>query len=67
MKFNELRPETADAARNALAAAIINVSPATKEKLGTLAEGIAAAFIAMERFEGAPDEHKGKAKNGQSR
>lgn len=56
MKFNELRPETADAARNALTAAIINASPATKETLETLAEGIAAAFIKLEHFDGAPDE-----------
>ncbi|HBR4419647.1 TPA: hypothetical protein R7J78_001425 [Klebsiella pneumoniae] len=56
MKFNELRPETADAARNALTAANINASPATKEKLETLAEGIAAAFIKLEHFDSAPDE-----------
>lgn len=56
MKFKELSPATADAARNALTAAIVNASPTTKEKLEMIAEGIASAFIKLERFDGAPDE-----------
>jgi hypothetical protein len=54
MKFKELSQATADAARNALTAAIVNASPTTKEKLEMIAEGIAAAFIKLEHFDGAP-------------
>ncbi|BBK11093.1 hypothetical protein KE273_04170 [Klebsiella sp. MC1F] len=68
MKFKELSPATADTARNALTAAIVNASPTTKEKLEMIAEGVAAAFIRLERFDGAPDEcGDGRAKNGQPR
>lgn len=68
MKFKELSPASADAARNALTTAIIQLAPGSKEKFEMLAERIAAAFIKLEHFDSAPDEYDdGRAKNGQSR
>ncbi|OZM18071.1 hypothetical protein CEO49_22410 [Klebsiella variicola] len=64
MKFKELSPATADAARNALTAAVVNASSATKEKLEMIAEGVAAAFIKLEHFDGAPDKSGDGGRSG---
>ncbi|BDH45737.1 hypothetical protein TUM12370_17810 [Salmonella enterica subsp. enterica serovar Choleraesuis] len=56
MKFTELNPDAQAHAMRALADLIVRRSGEGVSDCENLGRCVAAAFIAMERFDGAPDE-----------
>ncbi|MDU1195652.1 hypothetical protein [Kluyvera ascorbata] len=67
MKFNELSSESRSQAKIALGQLIVACGESVGANRETLGRSVAAAFIAMERYDSAPDKcDDGTRENGRS-
>lgn len=55
MKFQELSEQSKDKAREALSAILATASVGSEDKAKAAGEFVCSAFLAMERFDSAPD------------
>lgn len=69
MKFCELSEQSKNKAREALCAILSTSSVGSEEKAKAIGECVSSAFLAMERFDSAPDvaSDSSKVKIGDSR
>ncbi|EMR8965804.1 hypothetical protein AB8939_11230 [Yersinia enterocolitica] len=56
MKFTELTEQSKERARDALCAILMSSGISSDDKAKAAGEFVCSAFLAMERFDGAPDK-----------